>query len=146
MAGETPERIGGLLYDDFVMPRRESLGDLDQTLWEPGLDNLPADPWQHHMCLVLQRCATKEMFTFDTSSKTGRRAVGVLLKHYNRTLKSCPDDVPVVKLKTGGYRHTDDRVGWVNVPLFLVVGNGKKDGSAVPDTSLPGFLDDEIHL
>ena len=41
--GEPPDRIMGLLYDGFVMPPRESLGDLDESQWPIGLDNLPAD-------------------------------------------------------------------------------------------------------
>jgi hypothetical protein len=72
--GEPPERDMGLLYDGFTMPMRESLGDLDEEKWEKGLDGAPQDPWQHHMYLPLQNSRTKEMMTFVTSSKTGRRA------------------------------------------------------------------------
>jgi hypothetical protein len=41
--GEPPSREMGLLYDGFVMPERESLGDLDRSKWELGLDNQPQD-------------------------------------------------------------------------------------------------------
>ena len=34
--------------------REESLGDLDKSQWDEGLDGEPADPWQHHQYLVLQ--------------------------------------------------------------------------------------------
>ena len=44
-AGEAPERHMGLLFDGYEMPTRESLGDLDPSEWELGLDNQPADPW-----------------------------------------------------------------------------------------------------
>ena len=57
-AGEAPDRRMGLLFDGFEMPPRESLGDLDPTQWEVGLDNQPADPWQHQQCLVLQDTKT----------------------------------------------------------------------------------------
>jgi hypothetical protein len=53
--GEAPDREMGLLYDDFQMPPRESLGDTDQSKWEEGLNGKPTDPWQHQMCLVLQQ-------------------------------------------------------------------------------------------
>ena len=79
-----PDRVMGLLYDGFVMPPRISLGDNDQTQWEPGLSGQPEDPWQHQICLVLQNAETKELFTYATTSLTGRRAVGNLLKHFDR--------------------------------------------------------------
>lgn len=49
-----PERHQGLLYQSFVMPERESLGDLDQRKWPEGLSGKPEDPWRHQVCLVLQ--------------------------------------------------------------------------------------------
>jgi hypothetical protein len=71
-AGDPPDRRMGLLYGGFVMPPRETLGDLDQSKWEKGLSGAPTDPWQHHLYLVLQDTATSELFTFVTSSVTGR--------------------------------------------------------------------------
>ena len=76
--GEAPERHMGLLFDGFEMPERASLGDLDQKAWEIGLDGQPADPWQHQQCIVLQSTTTQELFTFSTSSKTGRANNGHL--------------------------------------------------------------------
>jgi hypothetical protein len=122
-----PDREMGLLYDGFVMPERESLGELDKTKWDLGLDNAPQDPWQHFIYLVLQNTATAELFTFTTSSKTGRRAVGNLLCHFDRMKKSHPDDLPRVRLSAGGFEHKDSRIGWVAVPLFIVVGRSPRD-------------------
>jgi hypothetical protein len=79
-----PDRVQGLLYEGFALPPRETLGDLDQTKWEAGLTGAPEDPWLHQMNLVLQHGATGEIFTFSTTSKTGRRAIVDLLRHYNR--------------------------------------------------------------
>ena len=142
--GQAPDQHMGLLYDNFQMPPRESLGDLDMTQWEEGLDGKPADPWGHHLYVVLQNVDTKEMFTFTTSSPTGRRAVGNLLRHYDRMRKTHPDELPVVRLKPGGYKHKDDRVGWVPVPLFVVFGRAPRDSAARPDTSTAEVLQDEI--
>ena len=72
--GEPPDRVMGLLYDGFVMPPRETLGNTDIAKWEIGLDGKPSDPWQHHVYLVLQRGDTTELFTYAASSLTGRRA------------------------------------------------------------------------
>src|SRR5262249_44756565 len=79
--GETPSREMGLLYNGYVMPKREDLGDNDQSQWEEGLDGHPADPWKHTIYLVLQAMDTDELFTFITSSPTGRRACGKLMQH-----------------------------------------------------------------
>ncbi len=84
------------------------------------------------------------MFTFVTSSKTGQRAVGSLIKHYRRMIKSCPDEVPVVRLKVGGFKHKDSRVGWVVTPMFVVYGKTKRDDAARPDTSMEVVLNDQI--
>jgi hypothetical protein len=142
--GEPPTRHMGLLFDGFVMPPRNTLGDDDQTKWEIGLDGKPADPWQHHMYLVLQRGSTSELFSFVTSSVTGRRAVGNLLRHYNRLQKTHPDCYPVIRLKLGGFQHKDDRVGWVSVPVLCVVGRAPKHSAARPDTSVAADMNDQI--
>jgi hypothetical protein len=138
--GELPDRRMGLLYDGFVMPQRQELGDDNEAEWELGLDGRPADPWQHHMYLVMQRVDTGGMFTFATPSKTGRRAVGNLLRHYNTMQRKHPDMYPVVQLKTGGYQHRDDRVGWVNTPMFVVTGRTSKD-----DASKPAPLEEDMN-
>jgi hypothetical protein len=49
-----PSRAAGLLYDGFIMPSRDSLGDTDESKWPIGLNGRPEDPWKHQICLVLQ--------------------------------------------------------------------------------------------
>ena len=127
----------------------KSLGDDDPAEWPDGLDNQPSDPWLHQQNLVLQQCDTKELFTYSTQSKTGRRAVGNLLRHYNRMRRSVSDDVPVVRLRVGGFQHRDDRIGWVPTPVFAVVGRAPRDEAArpelpPPDTSAGGDMSDSI--
>lgn len=139
-----PDRRQGLLYDGFVMPDRKTLGDLDPNEWPEGLSGQPADPWQHQICLLLQSPKTQELFTFATSSQTGRRAVGNLLRHYDRMRRTDPDSYPVVRLKPSGFDHRDERVGWVHVPAFAVVGRTPKNSATVPDTSIAVDLNDEI--
>jgi hypothetical protein len=140
-----PDRVMGLLYDGFVPPPRSQLGDLDQAKWPAGLSGAPEDPWRHQMYLVLQG-ANSELFTFATSSMTGRRAVGNLLRHYDRMQKTHPDELPVVRLKTGGFQHRDERIGWVHTPVFAVVGRAPRDSAAKPDTSLSADLNDQLPL
>ena len=49
-----PDRHMGLLYSDFVMPTRDSLGDLDASQWEAGLSGHPEDPWRSQSCLAVR--------------------------------------------------------------------------------------------
>jgi hypothetical protein len=134
----------GLLYDGFIPPPRASLGDTDEGLWEIGLSGRPEDPIKHQLCLVLQHTGAGELYTFVTTSATGRRAVGNLLQHYNRMQRTNPDELPVVRLKKGGFQHKDDRVGFVPTPVFAVVGRAPRDSAATPDTSSSGDLNDQI--
>ena len=141
--GVPPDRIQGLLYDGFILPPVESLPDRDESQWEIGLSGKPVDPYVHQMCVVLQQADTQELFTVVASNPTGRRAVGQLLKHYNRLRRSGTNEVPIVRLRKGGYHHSD-RVGWVVTPMFVVFGKVARDSAARPDTSLKTILDDEV--
>jgi hypothetical protein len=142
--GVPPDYRMGELYAGFVPTRTEDLPDRDQSTWQLGLDGQPSDPWPHFMYLPLQRGDTGEWFTYATSSKTGRRAVGTLLKHFDRLRKSHPDMYPIVRLKTGGFNHRDPRVGWVPVPVFAVVGRHPADDVSKPDSSPDADMDDSI--
>jgi hypothetical protein len=143
--GETPpDRVMGLLYDGFQMPARATLGDLDQSEWQAGLSGAPEDPWKHQMCLVLQLTGTGELATFATISTTGRRAVGNLLRHFDRMQRTNPGELPVVRLRAGGFNHRDERVGWVPTPVFAIVGRAPRDSVAKPDTSVAADLNDAL--
>jgi hypothetical protein len=72
------------------------------------------------------------------------RAVGTLLRHYDRMQRTHPDQYPVVRLKIGGFQHKDDRVGWVKTPVIAVVGRTPKDSAAKPDSSLAADMNDQI--
>jgi hypothetical protein len=133
--GEAPERVMGLLFDGFEIPSRASLGDTDPSQWEVGLNGLPADPWAHQHSVVLQNAVTHELLTFTTTSVTGRRAVGEALKHYMRMQRTAPGELPIVRLGTGGFNHRDSRVGYVEVPKFIITGRTSKTGAAKPEMS-----------
>ncbi len=142
--GEPPVRRMGYLYDGFVVPEPDELPDRDQSKWDIGLDGQPRDPWQHQMQLALEDRATGAAFTFATTNETGRRAVGYLLRHYDRLARSHPDQYPVIRLRATQAPVKEKRVGRINVPVFAVVGRAPKEGAAKPDTSLAADMDDEI--
>ena len=139
-----PERIMGLLYDGFVMPERETLGDDDPSQWALGLSGLPEDPWLHQINLVLEDRTSHELYTFSTTSKTGRRACGNLLRHFDRIAKQGADAYPVVRLRPGGFQHRDDRIGFVAVPNFAIVGSAPKRSATRPDSSPAADMQDQI--
>ena len=88
----------------------------------PDLSGKPQDPWQHQVMLPLERADNAELFVFVTSSVTGRMAVGKLLDHYQRMARAFPDEQLTIKLKVGGFKHRDDRIGWVPTPTLAAVG------------------------
>jgi hypothetical protein len=142
--GEQPERHMGPIFQGFMPPKREELGDLDQSQWDVGLSGQPVDPWQHQMLLPLQDIETGELMIFNTSSVTGRRAVGALLTLCERMRVREPDQYPVVKLRIGGFNHRDERVGWVKTPAFDVVGRTPKGETATATAAIANDLDDAI--
>jgi hypothetical protein len=135
------KREMGLLYDGYQMVPRESLGDTDPSQWETGLDGQPADPWVHAVYLVLQRVDNSELFTFVAMSKTSRRAVGTLLRHYDRMQRTHKGYLPIVRLKVGGYQHRDPRVGWVKTPVIAAVGQVPSENAVKP---APADFNDDI--
>jgi hypothetical protein len=130
--GNTPTIEGGLLYEGYQLPARQDMGDMNESQWEIGLDGKPADPWIHAVDVVLQDEETAELFQFSARSKTARRAVGVLLRHYDRMARLYPGELPVVNLKVGGYQHSEKRVGWVKTPVLAVIGRASADAAAKP--------------
>ena len=142
--GVPPQRVQGLLYSGFVLPDRATLGDNDEAEWPIGLSGKPTDPWLHQMALVLEDRSTNDLFTFATTNDTGRRACGNLLKHFERLKRNHPDDYPLVRLKSGGYMSKKPGVGWVQTPVFAVIGRAPKASAAVPDGSVAADLNDEI--
>lgn len=126
----------GLLYDGFLMPPRDTLGDEDPAQWPEGLNGGPQDPWQHHIYLVLQNPETDELYTLVTSSITGRRAIGNLLRHYNKVSKTDSSFYPLVRLKVGGFQHRDERIGWVSTPVLAVTGRVPRTDVAKPERNV----------
>jgi hypothetical protein len=142
--GNPPTRKMGPLFGGFVMPPRDSLGDDDQRLWELGLDGKPKDPWQSQILLPLVGATDDALYVFQTTSSTGRNAVGRLLTLCRRMQKREPGFYPVIKLDVGGFPRKDPRVGWVKTPAFTPVGRTPMDGTQKIDTSISADLNDSV--
>jgi hypothetical protein len=100
--GVPPSRDQGLLYGGFRKRELDTLPDRDKSKWAIGLNGEPEDPWKHQMCLVLQGVDDMQLYTFATVNKTGRRACGDLLRHYDRVCcRTNPGEYPIVQLRPG---------------------------------------------
>jgi hypothetical protein len=142
-AGQRPDRIQELWHAGYQLPAREGLGDLDRSKWPDGLNGEPANPWVHALALVLQETdEAAGMFCFETRSITGRKAVGTLLRHYQRMRHDGKEAFPIVSLRAGGY-NSNRGFGWVPVPVFAIIGTT----AAADQTKVASFgeeLGDEI--
>ena len=142
--GNPPTRHLGPKYDGYVPSERETLGDTDLRQREVGLSGKPDDPWQIYYYLPVENPETHEVFCFAASTDTTRRAVGKLLRHYDRVRKTDADFYLLIQLKHGGFTHRDLRVGWVNTPVLAVVGRIPRADAAKPDTGKSGLPNDEL--
>jgi hypothetical protein len=142
--GNPPIRKQGQLFEGFVPVPRSELGDNDREEWELGLSGQPQDPWQIQLLLPLQNVETGELFVFQTTSVTGRRAVDNLIQQCAQMQRKDPDHYPVVKLRIGGFEHRDERVGWVKTPAFERVGKAPKADTTVAATTVAEDMNDAI--
>jgi hypothetical protein len=123
------ERIMGRIIAGFVPPRVHELPRRDKTTWEYGDDGQPKDPFDltNELVFVDRREKTKA-FTFSTSSKGGLSALGELARAFGAHMRTNPGEVPVIKLDTGSYQHSNRAYGRIKTPKFTVVGWAKEAG------------------
>jgi hypothetical protein len=123
----------GLISDGFVPPKRQDLGDLDQSLWDTFEDGRSKDPWQFTNQAVMSSPDDNSLYTFTTGSKGGLGAIGELVKEYGKHIRQAPDEYPVVELQRRSYDHPEfgevrnpvfKRVGWVDAAPYDALLNG----------------------
>jgi hypothetical protein len=101
-------------------PRHEDLPDRDKTLWQPGLDGKPADPWKDSRYMHLINLRTGQDYTFVTDTDGGRMAVGELKSSIRNVRLARPGAMPVIKLAAGTFK--SKRFGLVARPVFEIDG------------------------
>jgi hypothetical protein len=114
--GQITDSQMGLVCDGFIPPKRDALGDLDETKWERFDNGEPKDPWQLSNNLVLADLETEALYTYSTSSKGGLSAIGELCKEHGKHVRQKPDDVPIIELDVDSYQHTNRAYGEIRVP------------------------------
>jgi hypothetical protein len=104
---------------DGRFPRRAELGHNDESLWKPGPDGKPDDPFQNSRELRLFNPATGEEYTFCTHTKGGCRAVDKLKSSFLNALGEHPGQRPVVSLQ---WKPMPTDYGMKSKPYFHIVG------------------------
>jgi hypothetical protein len=109
----------GLVIEGFKSPKREALGDDDESEWEDDGNGKPRDPWARGNYVVFIDAETKDVYTFASGSKGGRSALGELALKYHQHAKMYPTQVPMVELGASSYKHPS--FGKVHTPTFKIV-------------------------
>jgi hypothetical protein len=142
-SGKLLDERMGLVANGYQPPARDTLGDIDEALWEPDLNGEGKDPWSYLYKLPMVSPDRSEEYIFGTSSNGGKRAIAELCKAYSRRHKS--SQLPVVALESSSYVHPNKALGRVKVPVFKIVGwvEGPDAGTppalpaSAPPTRLP---------
>lgn len=124
------------------LPDREELGDLDESAWETGPDGKnKKDPWQNTRYCYFVNPETAQVYTYSTSSWSGRSAISGLGDQIARMRIARPGTLPIIEFDSAPHK-TKFRmtrkpvlriVGWVGGDLKAAAPEIKK----LPNKSAP---------
>lgn len=115
-------------------PKRGDLGCTDQEYWDTDDNGNPRDPWQFTNVLPLRFLeGDREECTFNTTSRGGIGAIGVLCKAYGKEFQQRPGQTPVIEVGVDSYQHSNKSYGRIKVPTLTLVGWVDEDGNPVGD-------------
>lgn len=119
------EQIMGKLGEGYQPPRRDTLGDQDESRWEVDNNGEARDPWQLSNYLLMKtpgKNTEDDLYTFAASSGGALKAVGLLCQKYGKHARMTDNDkFPVVALKVGSYDHPKKAYGRIKFPNFEIV-------------------------
>jgi len=143
------DQIMGKVSLGYQAPRRNELGDTDQTQWEVDDQGKSRDPWQFTNYLLLKGDGDGELYTFTTSSKGGLSALGEFTRAYGKAMAQHPTEYPVIAVGVDSYDHPNRSYGRIKVPTFKITGWVSKavfeddaNVDIVPDEPALGFPGD----
>lgn len=112
----------GRISENFVLPPREELGDMDRSLWRISmLTKQLEDPWKEVCILPLMSLDGETVVTFITDAPTARDRFWFFIEQASRLGTRHLGEDPVIALKAGGF--TSRKTGfWVDVPEFELTG------------------------
>jgi hypothetical protein len=121
--GKPADQIMGKVVEGYVPPKRNTLGDTDESQWEiDEQSRQPRDPWQLTNYLIFKEPAGDQLYTYATSSKGGINAIGKLCGTFGKHMRAKPDEFPIVSLGVDSYRHPNKAYGLIFTPKFDVTG------------------------
>lgn len=130
MDNKPDQQIMGKVAEAYQAPKRNTLGDVDEALWEVGQDGKARDPWQFSNYMLMKEVGKKAsdatLYTFATSSRGGLGMLGELCKVYGAEMRKRPDEWPIVELGKDSYDHPNKEFGRIKTPKMTVVGWEKK--------------------
>lgn len=130
--GGIVERRVGKAADGFVVPKRDELGDLDESQWEKDAGGKPRDPWSERWSLPLEHLETGDLALFETGSKGGLNAIRKLCGSYGRNAHK---GLPIIKLVPSSYKNK--KYGPIGIPDLKIVGwEPPLAPIGLPDTSI----------
>jgi hypothetical protein len=135
--GKPADTRMGRVVDHFKPAWRNDLGDNDSALWEVDDNGVPKDCWQFTNTLEMADPETRELFTFSTSSKGGRKCLGRLCQTYGDERDRHPDEWPIIELGINSYQHSNKAYGRIKDPVFTIVGWIPKDADAPASAPMP---------
>ena len=120
-----------LLTDQRPIAPRNTLGDLDESLWKRDQSGRPFDPWQLTNVLELVD-GEGERYIYSTGSKGGINAIGRLCKEYGKLYRQRPGQIPIIELGNDHYMHKE--YGKTYVPDFKIVGWTDENALTIEDS------------
>ncbi len=128
-------------------PHKDQMPDRDQSLWPPGIDGKPADPWVLQDLLPMENPETGEVRIFVTSSTGGRMAISDLVDKYVAKRKRDPAlGQPLIRLQKTMMPTTS--FGNVPRPSFEIIsfdtGGNEPMREVAAETLANADMDDEI--
>jgi hypothetical protein len=115
--GKPVDKYIGRVADDFDVPEREELDDVDESRWPRDATGIARDPWTKQSYLPMEDVETGEIAVFVTGSQGGRGAVSDLC---NAAAKNFRNGLPHIRLGVSSYRHKV--YGRIEVPHFPITG------------------------
>jgi hypothetical protein len=103
---------------------RQSLGELDQSLWKQDKKGKPVDPWRQYRELpVILLVKTLDCLVFSTSSQGGLKAISAL-KRAVMGVRRDPSNttaLPIVSLDSDSYKHPEKEYGTIYTPQLDIM-------------------------
>lgn len=117
--GKPTDHLIGRVVDRHHVPKREELGDQDESKWETEPNGARRDPWAKTVYLAMRDLSSDEVICFTSSSDGGRKAVAKLADRYDRLRHRHKAKMPIVTLEAESYQHPT--YGKIWKPAFRIV-------------------------